>query len=93
MKKGGSSYNDVTRLRNLNFTCRGGKVIKRLGIVLIILGILVLIGYSLYSLLSVADVPAVIKGAIVAVILGLIVLIAALAVERLKDIRDEENKY
>ena len=72
----------------------------RIGIVLILVGLLTLLGYGMYSLVvaiySTEDIPLIIKLAVPVLIGGLMVLIVSVGRDRIRDRRNEkfrEVKY
>lgn len=60
---------------------------KYIGVVLSIAAILVLIAYGLYELISDLLIPMVIKLSIIALIVGIIIILGALIIEKIKERR------
>lgn len=60
---------------------------KNIGVVLLIIGIIILIGYGIYELISDLLMPMVVKISIIALIMGIIIIISALIIEKIKDRR------
>lgn len=60
---------------------------KYIGVVLSIAAILVLIAYGLYELISDLLIPMVIKLSIIALIVGIIIILGALIIEKIKEKR------
>ena len=62
---------------------------ERIGMLLVLLGIILIAGFSLFSILDEPDVPITLVVGIVMVVAGLAVLLVAVIRERLKDRADE----
>jgi uncharacterized membrane protein (DUF485 family) len=66
------------------------KILKALGLSIFCLCFLVLTGFSTYKFLEDSTIPLVIKWGIVGLILGIIMIIISLIIERIKD--NKNNK-
>lgn len=66
------------------------RILKILGLSIFCLSFLVLIGFSTYKFLEDSTIPLVIKWGIVGLILGMIIIIISLIIERIKD--NKNNK-
>lgn len=66
------------------------KKIEILGALLIILGIVILIGYSMYLFVQATDIPPVIRIGITALMIGILVILLSVLRERLLDIQREK---
>ncbi len=66
------------------------KILKILGLSIFCLCFLVLAGFSTYKFLEDSTIPLVIKWGIVGLILGMIIIIISLIIERIKD--NKNNK-
>jgi hydrogenase-4 membrane subunit HyfE len=68
--------------------------LKKLGIFLILAGILCVLAFILYTIILVPEIPLLIKFGISAAIVGLVIVIAALVYERsFKKKRSDEDDY
>lgn len=63
----------------------------RIGFLSIIAGIMIIIGYSVYSILGSLEVPMIIKLAITLIVLGIIAVIAKQITDRKKEIQENEE--
>lgn len=63
----------------------------RVGFLAIISGIMIIIGYSVYSILGSLEVPFIIKSAITLIILGIIAVIIKQIADRRKEIKENEE--
>lgn len=66
---------------------------KNIGIGLILAGLIIMIGYAVFSLLSAADVPVTLRIAFVVLAAGFVLLLGALIRERIKDSKEEKNDH
>lgn len=67
---------------------------KKLGIFLILAGILCVLAFILYTIILVPEIPLLIKFGISAAIVGLVIVVAALVYERsFKKKRSDEDDY
>lgn len=60
---------------------------RSLGILIFIVGILILIVYTMYELFQASDVSLIIKYSLTAVFIGLIIILCSLISERLKEVK------
>lgn len=60
---------------------------KNIGVILLIIGSVILIGYGIYELISDLMIPTLIKVSIIALILGIIIILSALIFEKIKERR------
>ncbi len=63
------------------------------GLVLVIAGMLILIGYSLWVFLTVENVPLIVRIGIVGILLGIAVILTVLVIERLRELRGERGLF
>jgi hypothetical protein len=63
------------------------------GLVLVIAGMLILIGYSLWVFLTIENVPLVVRIGIVGILLGIAVILTVLVIERLRELRGERSLF
>ena len=68
------------------------KRIEIAGILLIIFAFVILTGYGLYMFVQAADVPAIIRLGIVALVVGFLVILLSVIRERLLDLQREKQK-
>ncbi len=61
------------------------KPLNILGLIVLFIGIFVLIGFWLYKFFESTEIPLIIRGGIVAIILGVIIILISLVRERLKE--------
>ena len=61
------------------------KPLNILGLIILFIGIFVLIGFWLYKFFESTEIPLIIRGGIVAIILGVIIILISLVRERLKE--------
>jgi len=61
------------------------KPLNILGLVILFIGIFVLIGFWLYKFFESTEIPLIIRGGIIAIILGVIIILISLIRERLKE--------
>ena len=62
------------------------------GLVLLLLGIVVVIGYGIWEMMQDDTVPALIKTAIAAVIVGVLLLFVSVLMQRLQDRKEDPYK-
>lgn len=63
----------------------------KLGFLAIIAGIMIIIGFSVYSVLGSLEVPIIIKLAITLIVLGIVVVIVKQISDRKKEIKENEE--
>lgn len=63
------------------------------GLVLVIAGMLILIGYSLWIFLTIENVPLIVRIGIVGILLGIAVILTVLIIERLRELRGERGLF
>lgn len=63
------------------------------GLVFVIAGMLVLIGYSLWIFLTVEDVPLIVRIGIVGILSGIAVILTVLIVERMRELRGKKRLF
>ncbi len=63
------------------------------GLVLVIAGMLILIGYSLWVFLTVENVPLVVRIGIVGILIGIAVILMVLVIERLRELRGNKGLF
>ncbi len=63
------------------------------GLVLVIAGMLILIGYSLWAFLTVENVPLLVRIGIVGILLGIAVILTVLVIERLRELRGKKGLF
>jgi len=61
--------------------------LKYLGAVLLLVGIILLLGFGIYEFMSDFSIPIIVKVGIVALVLGILVIIGALIIEKIRDKR------
>ena len=61
------------------------KPLNILGLIILFIGIFVLIGFWLYKFFESTEIPLIIRGGIIAIILGVIIILISLIRERLKE--------
>jgi hypothetical protein len=61
--------------------------LKNIGAGLLIIGIIILIGYGFYEFMSDLLIPMVVKISIIALVMGIIIILSALIIEKFKDRR------
>ncbi len=71
--------------------------IKKLGLAILGISLLILIGTGLYkfftSILRDASIPVIVRIGITGIILGLIILLVSLIKERMEDIKNDNSEY
>ena len=65
---------------------------RKLGFILMIAGLVVVLGYSIYYFVIVSDIPLAIRVAVPAMLLGLILLLVSVVRERLEASKKETFK-
>lgn len=75
-------------------TCKRGNV-RKIGGILLGIGLTILVGWGLYWFFRLAflELPLLVKIAIAAIIVGLIILLASLGRERYRASREEKEKF
>ena len=63
------------------------------GLLLVIAGMMILIGYSLWVFLTVEDVPIVVRVGIVGILIGIAVILIVLMIERLRELKGEKSIF
>ena len=66
------------------------KILKNLGLFLFCLGLLIILGFGLYKFFGDSSVPLVIRWGIMGLILGTVIMIMSLVIERFKDIKNNK---
>ncbi len=61
------------------------KPLNILGLIVLFIGIFILIGFWLYKFFESTEIPLIIRGGIIAIILGVIIILISLIRERLKE--------
>ncbi len=61
------------------------KPLNILGLIILFSGALVLIGFGLYKFFEDTGIPLIVRGGIIAIILGVIIILISLVKERLKE--------
>ena len=63
------------------------------GLFLVIIGMMILIGYSLWIFLTVENVPLVVRLGIVGILIGIAVILVVLIIERLRELKGEKTLF
>jgi len=66
------------------------KILKNLGFFLFCLGLLIILGFGLYKFFGESSVPLIIRWGIMGLILGTVIMIISLTIERFKDIKNNK---
>ena len=61
------------------------KPLNILGLIILFIGIFILFGFWLYKFFENTEIPLIIRGGIIAIILGVIIILISLIRERLKE--------
>ena len=61
------------------------KPLNILGLIIFSVGVLLLVGFSLYKFFEDTEIPQIVRWGIIAIILGIIILLISLVKERLKE--------
>jgi len=63
------------------------------GLLLVITGMMILIGYSLWIFLTVENVPFIVRIGIVGILIGIAVILVVLIIERLRELKGEKTLF
>ena len=66
------------------------KILRNLGLLLFCSGLVSIIGFGLYKFFEDSSVPLIIRWGIIGLILGAIIMIIALIIERIKDTKNNK---
>jgi uncharacterized membrane protein len=76
---------------------KGGFIMKKVGIFLILAGVLCILAFALYTIALEPEIPFLIKFGVLAAIIGLVIIISALVIESFKKNKrrneDDLSKY
>jgi uncharacterized membrane protein len=76
---------------------KGGFIMKKVGIFLVLAGVLCILAFALYNIALEPEIPFLIKFGVLAAIIGLVIIISALIIESFKKNKrrneDDLSKY